>query len=389
MSAGNANKSVDGAPAEGRDEAPDEVEASRPGTETEAAAPAERASAGAEAGARSGISLMTGIVPRLAILVAVVAILIAGSLWWQYRAFYADLDEADQALLENLEDARASLRRLGDTVEGLETGLGESDAEIVRLRDDLEVLPAELRALGRRVEALQGGRLDARDSWLREQAEYYLVLANAELNLSRNVGSAIAALDLADDVLRELADPALTDVRIAVASELQALRSVELPDLEGLAADLGGLIERTPELPMRAAAPERFGASEEDLADVEPGLGRLWARTRGAVTSIVRIERQEEPVAQLLTESERRIVRRQLALELTIARTAVLERREQALRASLDAADDILERDFAREAQGVVEARRLIASMQSMALAPRLPDISDSLTLLRTLPGSE
>jgi uncharacterized protein HemX len=333
--------------------------------------------------------LLSGLVPKLAIIVAVIAVMIAAALWWQYRQFYVELSGDDAFLLDGLEDTRASLRRLEDEIQLLRGELAVSETAVDALSDDVEVLPVELRALGRRVEALQGGRLDARDSWLREQAEYYLVLANVELGLGRRVGSAIAALELADDVLRDLGDPGLVDVRSAVAEELQDLRAVPQPDLEGYAANLGGLMSRVPDLPMRPASPEDFGAPEASLDDVEPGLGRLLERTRGAVTSIVRIERQEEPVGRVLTESERRLIRHQLALELQIARTAVLERRQAVFRASLVAADEILNRDFNRSDQRIVETRALLGEMMRAELSPALPGISDSLTLLRNAPGGE
>jgi uncharacterized protein HemX len=340
-------------------------------------------------GAGAERRFLSGLVPKLAIMVAVIAVLIAAALWWQYRQFYVELSNDDAFLLENLEDSRASLRRLEDEIQSIRGELAASGAEVDALSSDLEAVPVELRALGRRVEALQGGRLDARDSWLREQAEYYLVVANVELGLAGHLGSAITALELADDVLRDLGDPGLVDVRSAVAEELQELRAIDVPDLEGYAANLAGLMDRAPELPMRPASPEDFGTSEQSLDDVEPGLGRLLERTRGAVTSIVRIERQEEPVGRVLTESERRLIRHQLALELQIARTAVLEQRQAALRASLVAADTILNRDFDRTNQSIVEARRLLGEMMRIELSPELPDISDSLTLLRNAPGGE
>jgi uncharacterized protein HemX len=333
--------------------------------------------------------LISGLEPRLAIVVAIIASLISGFLWWQYRQFYVELANDDALLQQDLEDTRSNVRRLEDQIVALRGELGASASTVDRLSGDLEVLPPELRALSRRVEALQGGRLNARDSWLREQAEYYLVLANSELNLAGRIGSAVSALELADDVLRELADPGLADVRAAIAAERQSLNAIEVPDVEGLAADLDSLIERAVDLPMRAASPDNFGVDEQDLDAVEPGLGRLWASTKGAVFSIVRIERQEEPVGPVLTEAERRVARRQFALELQLARIALLERRQQDFRSSLVTADGILNRDFDRGAQSVVDARRLLGEMARIELAPRLPAISDSLSLLRTLPGAQ
>ena len=98
---------------------------------------------------------------------------------------------------------------------------------------------------------------------------------------------------------------------------------------------------------------------------------------------------QEEPVGRVLTESERRLIRQQLALELQIARTAALDRRQAVFRASLVAADDLLNREFNRTEQSIVETRALLGEMMRAELAPALPAIGDSLTLLRNAPGGE
>jgi uncharacterized protein HemX len=152
--------------------------------------------------------------------------------------------------------------------------------------------------------------------------------------------------------------------------------------------ELSALMARVPELPMQAAAPDNY-VTDPEASDVdEPGFSRLWDRTRGAFTSIVRIEREDGPVQLVLTESERRVARRQLALELQIARTAVVERRQPDFRASLVAADTLLNRDFDREARSIVSARELLGGYMSVELAPPLPDISGSLNLLRNAAGA-
>jgi uncharacterized protein HemX len=332
---------------------------------------------------------LAGRLARVVVVIALVAGVGALLYWWQGRPAPDATTAEDIFVLQSLEDAQTTLQRLQDQVRSLEGELGASLARVDSLNSDVEILPAELGALRRQVEALQGGRLDSRESWLREQAGYYLSLANAELRLGGRVGSAITALELADDILRELGSPQFTDVRRAIAAELQGLRGVEIPDFERYLADLAGLISRVSELPMRSAVPQNFSAPEESLDDLEPGLGRLWERTKGAVTSIVRVERQDEPVEVLLTDAERSIVRRQLALELQIARTALFERRQEVFRSSLVAADGILNRDFDRNAQGIIEARRLLAAMMRIEVEPEFPRIGDSLTLLRTALGAE
>jgi uroporphyrin-3 C-methyltransferase len=320
-------------------------------------------------------------------LVAVVAIV----LWSQQRGPLRELASRASGLTAELEIARAELARVEDEIGRLDAALATERelraAELARLREQSDALPVELRALERQIEAMQGGRVDARETWLKEQAEYYLVLANTELVLGGRIGSAIEALELADSVLRTLGDPGLARVRAAIGDELQALRSVRQVDLEGLVLALGSLSDEAAELPMRDQAPGDLAAADETDEDAA-GLSRLLAQTRGAVTSIVRVERQDGPVAQLLTEAERRVVRRQLALEFQLARVAAFEGRAEEFRASLARADAVLEQDFNLEAQSVLAARASVATMMQAPLDPALPDISDSLRLLRSATGA-
>ena len=77
-----------------------------------------------------------------------------------------------------------------------------------------------VRDLERRLDAVQGGSFDARGDLLRSEAEYYLTVANTELGLAGDWENAIKALELADGLLAELADPRLGPVREAIAGEL-------------------------------------------------------------------------------------------------------------------------------------------------------------------------
>jgi uroporphyrin-III C-methyltransferase len=329
---------------------------------------------------------------KLALIVAIISLAMAGYVLWQYREFHVALDRADERLADGIEDARASARRVSDAVEDLRGEITTRDVDVSRLEDDLETVPAQIRALERRIETLQGGqggRFDVRDEWLRAQAEYYLEVANTELRLGGRWDNAIEALELADNVLRTLGDPALGDVRSAIAEELQSLRAIDWPDVDRIASDLNGLTERLPELPMRTDSPREYASEPAALEEAEPGLGRLWQSLKGAVSGVIRVERRDAPVDQVLTESERELVRRHLALELQIARAAVVEQREPDFRASLAAAGRMLERDFNGDDARVSEARRLLEQLARIDLVPPKPDISDSLMLLKAAPGAD
>jgi uncharacterized protein HemX len=325
----------------------------------------------------------------LALLLALIAIGVSGMLWWQYRSFYVSLDQTDAATEQALERVRAEQRALQDAVKD-----ANEDVETLRqlntgLNDRVDALPSRFVDLERRLDAVQGGSFDARDTLLRSEAEYYLTIANTELSLARNWDNAITALELADGRLAELANPELAPVREAIAGEVLALRSVRLPDIEGLVFSLGRLAARAHDLPTRADLPANYPSAGAAGDEAEPGLERLWIAIKRTLLGLVHVERRDEPVAEALSAAERELGRRQFELELEIARTAALRAQPQPFQGALDRAIAILERDFDTNAAEVDGALALLREMRALDIDPKRPDISESLNQLRALAAGD
>jgi uroporphyrin-III C-methyltransferase len=319
----------------------------------------------------------------VALLFAVIAVMVAGMLWWQYRQFYVSLDETDAAAAESLARVRAEQRALQDAQSDADddiTALRETDTTF---RDRLDALPGRFTALEERLDAVQGGSFDARGNLLRAEAEYYLTVANTELTLTRDFETAVTALELADGRLAELGNPELSPVRDAIAGELLALRSMRLPDIEGVVFSLGRLASRAADLPLRSDLPVSLAAEPAAAPAAEPGLGRLWLAVKSTLLDLVRIERRDDPVPQALSAAERALARRQLQIELELTRVAALRTDQQAFMSGLESALAILQRDFDTVAADVEGALALLGELRTFDVDPERPDISGSLNLLR------
>ena len=321
----------------------------------------------------------------VALLFAFVAVVMTGMLWWQYRQFYVSLDQTDAAAAESLTRVRAEQRALQDRL----TDTGDDVALLTQssttLGERLDAVPGRFAELEARLDALQGGSFDARGDLARSEAEYYLVVANTELTLTRDLATALTALELADGRLAELGDPQLAPVREKIAGELLALRSVRLPDIEGIVFSLGRLAARADALPLRADLPPNLGSNPDTAVDAEPGLGRLWLAIKGTFLDLVRIERRDDPVPQALSAAERVLARRQLQLELELARIAALRADSDAFTSGLETAIVILRRDFDAASVDIEGALALLGELRSFEVDPQRPDISGSLNLLREL----
>lgn len=364
------------------------AEESPAGAEAEHAAdgaPAEPAAA--QGNGRGGVPTGLVLAALFAVVLAIAAAALTGVSWWQYRQFYVSLDGADRELQASLQRVRAGMRSLQDESDGVEKELMRHGERLDAFEQQLDQIPGRLTELAQRLDSMQGGSFDVRGQWLVAEAEYYLRLANTELQLAGHWQNAIEALQLADGRLRELADPHYAPVRELIADELVALRSVQRPDIEGLSASLAALTQQAGELPLRAAARADLGdAAAADEA--QPGLGRLWAKLKSALSGIIRVERREAPVQLALSAQQRTLIRQRLALALQLAQVAAVREAPDAFRAQMDSARDLLQRDFDPDSASVQSAKRRLEQLRSVDVARRPPDISESLQRLRAAQGS-
>lgn len=321
----------------------------------------------------------------VALLVAIAAAATAGLLWFRYVQLESALAQADNA-------ATLTLDELGIAVDSLQDGtqvLQRADATLLesasRFTASVEELSIRHEALESRVDAFQGVSAGARRRWLVAEADHYLGIGNTELALAGHWENAISALELADDALRQLAEPAFAPVRGQISADLQTLRSADLVDVEGLSYTLGRLASRVDELPMGPAAPSNLDLQPQRLEDVESGWNRVWLSLKGAISGMINVERSEVSTSPALTAREQSLIRHQLILELQMARLGLLRGQAQAFRASVEAAGALLGRHFDDAQQPVRSAGALLDEMLQLQIEPERPDISGSLSLLREL----
>ena len=327
--------------------------------------------------------------PRLlavfALLVAFVSASLAGFLWWQYRQFYVELNDADDSNQLALRQARTQLVALEDKLDDL----GEDDRKlrtaVEAVRDDVAHLPPRFVDFEERLQSLQGVSENSRRAWLRAEVQYLLSLANTELVLGRRWDTARQALTLADAKLRELANPSLMPVRQAIASAVQRLNAVPLADSEGLNLTLGNLASEVSGFPLKASADRSEFETGPVPIDKPPGLERAWASFKAALAGLVRIEKREVPVRRALTLREESLLRLSLELELEAARLSLLRADGAGFRTSVASAQRSLSADFDAADGGVRAALEVLAGMAEVTIDPPRPDISQPSLLMQQL----
>jgi len=314
------------------------------------------------------------------------------------RAVEEASGESIDRLSNRIDESQNSLTSLDDSVdelvssdEALESRMAGLQRELEQRADMLDSLPGRMSNLENSVAAMQGASAGARDTWLLAEAEYYMQIANAQLQLGNNPQLAMLALEMADERVVQMANPALTDVRRALADELAALEAMEKPDLQGATLTLASLARVVDSLPLSSEEGAADGAAGPE--DEETGAAaRAWASVKEALSGLVKVTPPDEDKRALLTPDTARLIRGSLALQLQAARLALLRGEQDVFRQILDDTSSLLTAYFDTGSAQVESAAETIAEIRDSMVAVQAPDISESLRLIRqfrVLSGNE
>jgi uroporphyrin-3 C-methyltransferase len=355
--------------------------------------PADAANDNVEARKPSLMQRISAAAAWLALLFAILA-LAASALDFLKDRGTAGETAASEARVDSLATSTNATREALATLEQSIAALTEADRQRVtaieslgRRLDDrlrsLESMPGRLTAVETSLATVQGISTGAREAWLLAEAEYYMQIANAQLQLAGNAELARLALNHADERILQLADPRLTGVRQALSDELRALEVLEKPDTAGITLTLASLADVVNSLPLKQEV-VTLDESGSDAIDPElSGMDRAMASLRKAVSGIVSVRRTDEALEPLMAPEAQYFLRANLALQLQAARLAILRGEEAIFRQSLDDADAWIAEYYDGDSTAVQSARETIAEIRGSQFDVATPDISRSLRLLR------
>lgn len=322
----------------------------------------------------SRIPLVSGAViavrsrPYLAYLLALLALCLAGYVWWVARE--------DGGLLQ----------RDHDRIELLEARLGELRRQQQRQQDDLALKGRQLDQVHSRL-----GRLDdtlnaeQRRAWLLNEADHYLHLAQQHLQLTRDITGARTLLEVADRLMAAHGDNRLLPLREAIARDRMALVAAQAVDVPGLYLRINALGERVAVLRLPAEGGVRGRHGGAVVAPPAPDGSTLdagWSRLRSLIT----VRRYDAPLQPLLNDADRALVRESLRLDLSQAQLGLLRGEPVVYRQSLASARGRLARYFAMlpaaELDGLL---RELDTLAAVDIRPALPDLGASIRALDAL----
>lgn len=306
-----------------------------------------------------------------ALLVALLALVVAGVALWRGHTLLEGRAASDEALRSDLQaridTLQHALEQRKRDLDGLRARVTDADGVNRSVREELLSLAERSRHLEDAVANLAEQRLGGRDALARNEAEFLLQQAAERLRLFHDAESAMLAYRLADSALAAAEDPVFASVRDTIKAELSALQA-----------------SRPQQTRSGLATLERIRGSLASLPPPRPANGEApatsrWQELIGHFVHI-RHDRDEGRI-----RGGERLERALVALDLREAEAALLGREPEAWTAALARARAGIEANYDTSAAPTRAALDALAELAAAPLAPPLPELGSALKELRNL----
>ncbi|MCK4952055.1 MAG: uroporphyrinogen-III C-methyltransferase, partial [Gammaproteobacteria bacterium] len=225
--------------------------------------------------------------------------------------------------------------------------------------------------------------------WVLSESEYLLQIANHRLQLEGDINTAKKALRIVDSKIMGLEDPSLLPVRKQLADEISALESTNLPDIHGMALNLDSLQAMSSKMMLKISLLPRASQKivQEDntgklsIQDWELILDKIWNELK----TLIVIKRHDQSLAPVLTMEQQQTIRYILQLKIQGIRTALLNKQAELFMESIRDTLDWLYKHFNDDGPNVILLESRLQEFQAVQLNVKLPDISESLRILRSI----
>lgn len=319
------------------------------------------------------------------LLLALLAVVALGLWSWQQWHNYQAMQQSIASLEKETSQLDQMYGRTGD----------QRNQRLQALEDKIssqrELIATQQRQIDHNARALLEAGNRNRTDWLLAEAEYLLRIANQRLMIEKDIRGALAALESADEVLRESDDIGVYPVRQQLAKEVLKLKGLTDVDRTGLYLKLEAAIASIHELTDNALASDRMASTLAQMSannddDTQAGDGwftQAWTGVKDTLSQIVVVRRLDEPVKPLLSPDQSAYARLNLQLMLEEAELAVLRGNQALFTRALTKASKAIDRWYDSSNPQILALSDTLEELSSKNVDPELPDISKSLDLLK------
>ena len=270
------------------------------------------------------------------------------------------------------------LAKRSQTDQASVAGLQTSYDQLKQMTEKSVELSAKQEQIIADWQAAQKGDLN---KWYVAEAQYLVRLANDHLLYTYNVAMALTLLQRADQVLQNLQDAGVTELRRLLAENIAALQQHPPVDITGLYLQFSGLNQQLDQLllppsPLKADKKSAKSAEEDmDMSWWQKGMAKSWE----ALSKIVIIRNNETNMMPLVMPDEKIFLYQNLHAQMESVMWAVLHRDNDVYQAGLTRMRAWIQQYFDQDAPATKTMLENLSTVQKINLQPQTVNVATTL----------
>ncbi len=280
-------------------------------------------------------------------------------------------------------------------------GSNKLGKEVVRLEQELDKGRAERKGLARDIDRLMDIAAKNKLDWALAEVHYLATIANNRLIFNKDIKTAIAALETANEKIRMQRDKRLYGIRQTIVDDINSLRAVKVPPLVQIAAMLNDIEMKIRELPVPepkinlenspkpseqiAAIDVKKDVPEEEKEDT-PGwrrrVDRAYSTFKETLKEYVVVNYDAEDITPIMSADSREYLNQNLELKVQTMRISLANRDQELFSNNLEIIESWVSRYFDKNDPKVLETIKMIWELKKIKLNPELPDVSKTIDVI-------
>lgn len=223
------------------------------------------------------------------------------------------------------------------------------------------------------------------DDWLLLKARYYIQLAQINAHWSSDYNSAIALLVQADEVLKQLNETKVFEIRQSLAKEMAQLKAIPNLDIAGVLSQLDAAQVSVDGLSIQSSSSENTEEKVTNNSTQVSGWRYHLQNSLDLLGKLVVIRRDNEEIKPLLSPLYEALLKENIRLDLQEAQWAVLNKNSAVYEMVLKQAIDNLKRTFNPNSQNTSALLNQLDQLRQIQLTQEQPEIGAALPIINQL----
>lgn len=267
----------------------------------------------------------------------------------------------------------ANLIRTNQTeITRLKTSLNDLQTNGQTAQSESNALAEKFSLLQKNFDEFSQSQQGKKDQLTRDEANYYIKLAQFNLIYKTNIPQSLQLLELADQTYAKLSDTDVTAIRSALATDMANLQSTPIVDVDGIYARLSAMYGEIKQLRLmnQPSTPEEKSPTSAQSSWWQQGLHHTWQSLKQLI--IVRNADDQFPILPNL----RTVLYQNLNACVTNAIWALLQREQDIYLGSLNQMSNYLNQYFMGDDIVTQALQTQIAHLKEMPIRQSAPTLS-------------